>query len=209
LRKLLVVMVVLIGLALSYNLTMRAKLRDVERGTDIVYRIQPSGNATVEMREKIYFTKPEYERNYDVIIARQKDRPLDVRSQETRVRQLIKRLAEQTGYDGWKVVNFKGRLEKNRDYGARVLSFDWYNFARPWGSDWVVDYRIAGGVSMNEKSSFSVVLPWGAEIIRVEPGPDERDGLRLTWRGPREMTWPYVVFRLPESIPGGSSVSGF
>lgn len=196
-RKVAIIGVIAIILAVGFGYVVRARLRGAEMGTDITYALDAAGAARVEMREKVYFTTPEIERNYDGVLARQSGTPLDVRSQQARVRQAVNKLVKATGRTDMAVENFGGRLEKANGYGARVLTFNWRNFARRDQDTWRVDFRGAGQISLNERSTLVLLLPAGAAIAELSVAPDERSGERLVWRGPREMQWPYIVYRLP------------
>ncbi|MHB1006717.1 MAG: hypothetical protein ACYC3S_13900 [Chloroflexota bacterium] len=74
---------------------------------------------------------------------------------------------------------------------ANVTISDRFIFTKPESdAAWKVAFPPAHAVTMNEFSTLTIVLPTGTKLTSVDPKPDETTDGALTWRGPREMTWP-------------------
>lgn len=61
-------------------------------------------------------------------------------------------------------------------------------------SFWVTGFG-ANRLQLQENSSLSFVFPADAEILSVNPEPDEREGNVLFWETPGQLTFPVVSYR--------------
>ncbi len=62
------------------------------------------------------------------------------------------------------------------------------------GDAWVTGFG-ANRLQLQENSSLSFVFPADAEILSVNPEPDEREGNVLFWETPGQLTFPVVSYR--------------
>ncbi|MCL4426286.1 MAG: DUF4897 domain-containing protein [Firmicutes bacterium] len=188
-RRWLLILVLLLVPGILSAWQLRTRVDQGVYGNDIVYTIDREGNARVTMVDKVYFTSPAVEKNFEGTMTRE----VSTRDIETRTREMIKRLGQEAGFTGWSAEDFSGYRKKEAGFGARVITFTWKNFARRQGDQWVVDFRFAQKIMMNERSSLTIIPPPGTKPLQVEPQADGISQNRLVWQGPREMPWPHLV----------------
>jgi hypothetical protein len=183
-------------LALGFRFYLQQQTSQVPRGSTAVYAIDASGNARVEISDRIYFSRPDIEQNFDSYLDRIGGRSADVevlaKSMREKVDSLSKSLGRQMTVDG-----FAARVVKEAEFGGRKNEFNWQAFAALNGATWKVAFPQTEQILMNDHSSLALVLPAGARVLSTDPEPDtSADGV-LTWRGPREMPWPVVEYQVP------------
>jgi len=187
----LLILLLIPGFFLIWHL--RSKADQGVYGTDMIYVLDEEGNARVTMVDKVYFTTPAVEKNFEETLSR----PVAVQDLELRIKEMVQKLAREAGVSDWAVDGFSGYRKKEVGFGGRYVSFTWKNFARRQGNQLVVDFRFAQKIRMNEHSSLVIVPPAGLKIIRLEPVADSKGQDRLVWQGPKEIAWPYLVLARP------------
>jgi hypothetical protein len=183
-------------LALGFRFYLQHQAAQVPRGSTAVYAIDANGNARVEFSDRIYFSTPEVEQNFDSYLDRIGGRSADTevlaKSMRDKADSLSKSLGRQMTVDG-----FAARVVKEAEFGGRLNEFNWQAFAALENATWRVAFPQTEQIMMNEHSSLTLILPAGASIVSAEPQPDTSAGGTLTWRGPRDMPWPIVEYQLP------------
>lgn len=195
-KRILIISAVGLVIALGFRFYLQYQTSQVPRGSAAVYTIDANGDARVELTDRIYFSRPDIEQNFDSYLERISGRSVDVEVLAKTMREKVDSLSQNLGRQ-MAVGDFSAKVVKEADFGGRQNEFRWRSFASLEDATWKIAFPQTETVMMNDRSSLSLVLPPGAQVLAAEPGPDTTENGVLTWRGPREIPWPIVSYRLP------------